>query len=42
MTTRPDFLTRAIPGLAPYGRPVFAVAPMIDWTDRRYFFFYNK
>jgi tRNA-dihydrouridine synthase A len=32
MTTEPDFLTRDIPGPAPYGRAVFAVAPMIDWT----------
>lgn len=42
MTTRPDFLTRAIPGPAPYGRPVFAVAPMIDWTDRHCRFFHRQ
>lgn len=34
MTTETDFLTRDIPGPKPYGRAVFAVAPMIDWTDR--------
>jgi hypothetical protein len=39
MTTETDFLTRDIPGPKPYGRAVFAVAPMIDWTDRRDFSF---
>jgi tRNA-dihydrouridine synthase A len=42
MTTRPDFLTRAIPGPASYGRAVFAVAPMIDWTDRHCRFFHRQ
>ncbi len=42
MTTRPDFQTRAIPGPAPYGRAVFAVAPMIDWTDRHCRFFHRQ
>jgi len=42
MTTETDFLTREIPGPAPYGRPVFAVAPMIDWTDRHCRFFHRQ
>lgn len=42
MTIETDFLTRAIPGPAPYGRPVFAVAPMIDWTDRHCRFFHRQ
>jgi tRNA-dihydrouridine synthase A len=39
MMTETDFLTRDIPGPKPYGQAVFAVAPMIDWTDRREFSF---
>lgn len=42
MTTNADFLTRDIPGPAPYGRAVFAVAPMIDWTDRHCRFFHRQ
>ena len=42
MTTHADFLTRDIPGPAPYGRAVFAVAPMIDWTDRHCRFFHRQ
>ena len=42
MTTETDFLTRDIPGPRPYGRAVFAVAPMIDWTDRHCRFFHRQ
>jgi tRNA-dihydrouridine synthase A len=42
MMTETDLLTRDIPGPKPYGQAVFAVAPMIDWTDRHCRFFHRQ